>query len=159
MCWTMMRRKVWWKKSTSSSSSCLKISPFKVQRVGRIYQSRGDDRPMQWRFSTYVSHFCTEMFSYEKKPDGIVLFSYSLLGCCEVIPWMPPIFIFLLLYLFNHPTVNFINILCACFLYKILVPKSLKAKTKLCNYCRQNFVLKTCAENIDEIDTWSVKSW
>ncbi len=71
---------------------------------------------------------------------------------------MPPIFIFLLLDLFNHPAVNFINILHAHFLYKILVPKSLKAKTKLCNFWHQNVVQKTCAENIDEIDTWSVKS-
>jgi len=31
------------------------------------------------------------------------------------------------------------------FLYEILVPKNFKPKIQLCNFWRQNFVLKTCA--------------
>jgi len=39
--------------------------------------------------------------------------------------------------------VNFINVLCAHFSYKILMPKNFKPKTQLCNFWRQNFVRKT----------------
>ncbi len=53
----------------------------------------------------------------------------------------------------NYTTVvDFINIFHKHFLYEILVPKCLKAKTKLCNFWRQNFVQKTRALNDDEID-------
>jgi len=56
----------------------------------------------------------------------------------------------------NHSAINFINVLRAHFLYEILAPKSLKAKTKLCNFWRQNFVPKMRRENVDEIDTWRI---
>ncbi len=52
------------------------------------------------------------------------------------------------------PGINFINVLCAHFLYKILAPKI----TKLCFvfeiFWSQNFVQKMRALNIDEIDGW-----
>jgi len=50
------------------------------------------------------------------------------------------------------PGGNFINILRAYFLYKILAPKIPKLLFGFKFFCRQNFVQKTRALNVDEID-------
>ncbi len=53
-----------------------------------------------------------------------------------------------------HPVVNFINIKCANFLYKLHFGSSFSIYMYIVKAAETTFVRKICTFNIDEIDTW-----